>query len=113
MKVTMVFGDHSDGPKVVVRQTSGDFVIDTGLSKLGAGKVRFDLWWADGRPGYDKRFASFDATDCRQQVTPAITQTESTCQNPNVTLTGVPQGGVTWRSMSPLTFQVSVKRSEP
>lgn len=96
MNVAMVFGDLKDGPKTVVRQTAGEFRIDTGLSQLGAGKVRFDLTWADGRPGYDKRFASFDATDCRQQVTPAVIQTKPTCQNPNVTLTGVPQGGVTW-----------------
>lgn len=102
MKVRMVriLPNGADGEqtetKVVVRQTSGDFQIDTGLPQLGAGQVRFDLWWADGRSGYDKRYASFDATDCRRSVTPRVTKTEPTCQNPNLTLTGVPQIGVTW-----------------
>lgn len=96
MSVTMVLGDKKDGPKVVLHQDSGTFAINTGLSVLGAGKVRFDLLWADGRPGYDKRYADFNAFDCRTPVKPAITQTKPNCDNPNITATGVAEQGVTW-----------------
>lgn len=107
MKVRMVRilpngtdGEKTDIKVVIHQQPATPFTINTGLSVLGAGKVRFDLWWADGRSGYDKRFADFNGVDCRTPVTPAIVQTTPNCAHPNSTATGVAEEGVTWTPAS-------------
>ena len=82
---------------------SAEGVIDTGLSKVGSGRVRFDLTWTSGHSGSDKRYVSYGAfhcvastpepTDCVSPpptATPRSTVTPQPTVTPTVTPTFLP-----------------------
>jgi len=73
-------------------------VIETNISPLGAGQVRFELTWCDGRKGIDSRTVSYDATTCQlpsPTPKPTLTPSPSPTEGPSPTPTPTPTPPVT------------------
>ena len=88
MDVTMSYQGLKTTVHTVVASSPTDdtFVIKTGVDRIAAGSVKFDMSWTNAkRGGTDSWSASFSALDCRNaNAAAAVTVSAPTCNSPGV-----------------------------